>query len=119
MKKYLLGLFAIALAIGFSAFTSVNVKKVTPSKFTTYYYEFTATSFTESDFENSNNWIALGTSAGSDPCPGDDINVCVGHASVANQNVSTLISYLQGLTPTASGATTYLTNSSNIDHFQP
>jgi len=36
MKKYLFGIFAIALAIGFSAFTSTN--KVVPSKKTTNYF---------------------------------------------------------------------------------
>lgn len=35
MKKYLLGLFAIVLAVGFSAFTA---KKATPHKATTTYF---------------------------------------------------------------------------------
>ena|SRR5215204_3628009 len=43
MKKYLLGLFAIALAIGFSAFTSVNHKPVKQSTTANlYWYEVSA-----------------------------------------------------------------------------
>jgi len=52
MKKYLLGLFAVVLAIGFSAFTKVNVNKVDPNaKFTTYYFQFTGTLGTQEDDE--------------------------------------------------------------------
>jgi len=39
MKKYLFGLFAIALAIGFSAFTSAKSVKVNTQDFIWYYVE--------------------------------------------------------------------------------
>jgi hypothetical protein len=53
MKKYLLGVFAIALAIGFSAFTSVKTEK--NRAFTSYY--FTIDASTGTVITSGTTWI--------------------------------------------------------------
>jgi hypothetical protein len=76
MKKYLFGMLAIALAVGFSAFTKPAKEN---SKFATYYFEFIGTPSVASDLETetSTYWRYLGTS-NSVSCPTPDQDkVCV------------------------------------------
>lgn len=55
MKKYLLGIIAVGLAIGFSAFT----KPTSGKNPTFYYYKMTSGStLVEDDVKNKNNWTA-------------------------------------------------------------
>lgn len=74
MKKYLFGLFAVALAIGFSAFTNTGVEKAKNGNVTTYSYKYTGpTSPGESDYESTSNWSTTisGCSGGSTACQVD------------------------------------------------
>jgi hypothetical protein len=51
MKKYLLGLFAIALAIGFSAFTK-------PSNFDSFTFKYVGpTTYSSADVTLKSNWV--------------------------------------------------------------
>ena len=53
MKKYLFGLFAVALAVAFSAFTA---PEVTSGNITTKYYRFDGA--TDADLEQMGDWYA-------------------------------------------------------------
>ena len=93
MKKYLFGIFAIALAIGFSAFTSVpTVKKSTKTDFVYWY-----------DIDPSTSRVIDGSAAqysnkdedeikGLQDCQDDDTNpICVAGSDTElelNQSVS-------------------------------
>lgn len=111
MKKYLLGLFAVVLAVGFSAFKTTNL-----SPNTIYYFQYLPSStFTESDYETVGNWSYVGTSAGSDACPGANVKPCVIHANLSTNTTSALVSFLQS----QSTAVSFVENESNIDHKKP
>ena len=77
MKKYLLGIFAVALAIGFSAFT----KKNEPKKNFTNYYWFKVATGQESDNTLTNSqvtdYLGFGATAPNAGCPNDGAKNCV------------------------------------------
>ena len=120
MKKYLLGLFAIALAVGFSAFTKAKTEK---SKFTTVYFRLAQTTTgndNEAYFETVGSWTYLGPSYTG--CTGssmacivqvDDTQVPLGSGTEA----ADFVSYLQGLIGSGSytdGATQFINTAGTI-----
>jgi hypothetical protein len=60
MKKYLFGIFAIVLAIGFSAFTP----KKSIGKFSTTMYYQPASDFSQTAVQNKSNWSTTANSGG-------------------------------------------------------
>jgi len=117
MKKYFFGLFAVALAIGFSAFTKENVKKVDPNaEFTTYYFQYSGTD-TEAAYETESNWTFLSSGLPSeDPCSGADNIVCVLNTpDLATGTTAALDTYLESL----SSAATYCQTAARIDFKKP
>ncbi len=80
MKKYLLGVAAIVLALGFSAFSGKSEKQeVTPKKVFATYYGFTGSD--NADLNQTGSWVSLGTQAPAQ-CGGTNI-VCIVSASQA------------------------------------
>lgn len=74
MKKYLLGLFAVALAIGFSAFTTPIANK---GKFIDYdYFSYSPTVYTEASYETAGSWTFSDNNPG-DLCSGANNKPCV------------------------------------------
>jgi hypothetical protein len=65
MKKYLLGIVALSLAIGFSAFKS---HPVAPKKYTTFWFSFVGTPGT-SDVSNQLKYDPISGDPGSTVCP--------------------------------------------------
>ena len=57
MKKDLLGIAAIVLVVGFSAFT--GKQKAKPEKTLSHYYQFTGSS--NSNLNQTGSWVSLGT----------------------------------------------------------
>ena len=88
MKKYLLGLFAIALAVGFSAFTQSTNKKIDGNR-TVYSYKFIGTQATEAQFESAANWSTTisGCTSGSKPCRVDVLD---------QPTINDFVTFLQG-----------------------
>ena len=78
MKKYFLGIFAVALVIGISAFSTV--KKVQPKPLTTYYW-FQVNSMQGDDNTLDNSQVVFleaGTSIPQGSCSGSGHNCRVG-----------------------------------------
>lgn len=63
MKKYLFGLLAVVLAVGFSAFT--KPAKVTGAK---YLLRFNNVGFTQAQVQNKTNWTVVATYSGQEIC---------------------------------------------------
>jgi len=68
MKKYLLGLFAVVFAIGFSAFT--NISRVDDG----YLFEYQGTAFDQTSVSDESLWVYVEdyNPASSTLCPGTD-----------------------------------------------
>lgn len=75
MKKYLLGIISLVLAVSISAFTPNHEAKA--KKMFTNYYGFEGTS--NSQVGDSDRWVSLGTEL-PEECHGDNI-VCIVTAS--------------------------------------
>jgi hypothetical protein len=72
MKKYLFGVFAIALAIGFSAFTTTPHKS--KNVFSDVFFEYQGPNFTQSEVIKPANWVEVSDLTGS--CTGVNENAC-------------------------------------------
>ena len=81
MKKYSLGIIAVALVIGISAFSTL--KKVQPKPLTTYYW-FQVNSMQGDDNSLDNSqvvYLEAGTTISQGPCAGSGHNCRVGFTS--------------------------------------
>ena len=77
MKKYLLGVFAIALAIGFSAFTTSKVHSAKTST-TFYWFEAAQNTGSQSTFVDADvSYIQASASAPTGICSGTQTYKCV------------------------------------------
>jgi len=59
MKKYFLGMMAIAMAIGFSAFTTKNSKKRQVPDYLFSYVPPGGTDFSQESVANPDNWVLI------------------------------------------------------------
>lgn len=82
MKKYVLGLFAIVLAVGFSAYTNMPHKK--SSKFTDYYYAFNGNQ-DATDRADYTKYINPTTSAPGALCPTGSAQQCYLKVSITGE----------------------------------
>jgi hypothetical protein len=76
MKKYILGLSAVVLAIGFSAFSTKNTSN---AKFSTLFFQFSGTTEADSDLRNESLWSNPITEPTENPCTDGSQIVCVMH----------------------------------------
>lgn len=74
MKKYLLGLSALALAVGFSSFTAI--KAHAKSKFTDFYFAYPTTApQTQAGYETNTNYV-VSTQTAFNACSGNQVHEC-------------------------------------------
>ena len=106
MKKHLLGIAAIVLAVGFSAFTVNHQSK--PKKTFANYYGFEGTS--NSQLNQTGKWVSLGVDPPSS-CGGSNV-VCI--VTAPQTNLGDFQSAISSANPTSE---TELDNMSGVDIF--
>jgi len=80
MKKYVIGIFALALALGFTAFT--HIPKSPKPTVTDYYYQFSGMQ-TQLDRKTSTKYINPTTTAPNGiTCPSGSVNQCYLHVQL-------------------------------------
>lgn len=126
MKK--LSIFLVAtiavVAVFFvsSAFTDAKANK----QVTYEYFQYSASAYTETDFETSTNWISLGTSNPiSNPCASGSAHSCVVRVDQSQLSTNPFLTlpekmalYLQNISGTT-GASDYVNNASNYTYQKP
>lgn len=76
MISSLASLFVVAIVVAGSAFVKANKHAKKP--ITLDYFQYTASSYGETDYENSANWSYIGTSKpGTNPCSSGSSHTCV------------------------------------------
>jgi hypothetical protein len=120
MKKHFLAIFAIVLAVGFTAFTTVD----SVDRTVYYYFQFTPQLNGETDYELNTNWIYRGTSS-STPCSAGSNYVCLvkidqtliaGTTDIQKRdNYATFLANEAGTT----GATDFVEDAANLVNEKP
>ena len=114
-----LSLVVIATLVVASAFTKTNAPKQTVYE----YFQYTATSYNEADFENDANWISLGTTNPStNPCTTSGTRVCVAkvdQSQLSTNPLLTLPEKMELFLINQASADTYVNTPGNQTHTKP
>ncbi|MBI3717393.1 MAG: hypothetical protein HY252_02190 [Sphingobacteriales bacterium] len=126
-KSGMISLFATVFVVAIVVAGSAFIKKGNVKPQITYdYFQYTASSYGETDYENSGNWSSLGTSnPGSNPCTNGSTHTCV--LKIDDSRLSTdpsltmpqkIALFLQNQSD-PNGATNFVTNASNYTYRKP